>query len=141
MRHWIYTELISSDCAEVAKNDYRVPVLVVGAGVAGLSASALLAQRGIRSLLAEKRREVFIYPKARNLSFRSLEILRGLGLAEQVHAVADLAPDAALLARPDGIVAWRANALVQPPASHLGRALSNILGRKLDRKDQKTGDC
>lgn len=67
----------------------HVPVLIVGAGAAGLSTSALLAQHGVRSLLVEKRREVFIYPKARNLSFRSLEILRGLGLADQVHAVAD----------------------------------------------------
>ncbi len=64
-------------------------MLVVGAGAAGLATSALLAKHGIRSLLVEKRREVFIYPKARNLSFRSLEILRGLGLSDQVHAVAD----------------------------------------------------
>jgi putative polyketide hydroxylase len=64
-------------------------VLIVGAGVGGLATSALLAKRGVASLLVEKRREVFIYPKARNLSFRSLEILRGLGLSDQVHAVAD----------------------------------------------------
>lgn len=64
-------------------------MLVVGAGAGGLATSALLAKHGIRSLLVEKRREVFIYPKARNLSFRSLEILRGLGLSDQVHAVAD----------------------------------------------------
>ncbi len=62
---------------------------MVGAGAGGLATSALLAKHGIRSLLVEKRREVFIYPKARNLSFRSLEILRGLGLSDQVHAVAD----------------------------------------------------
>lgn len=67
----------------------RVPVLIVGAGAAGLATSALLAKYGVRSMLIEKRREVFIYPKARNLSFRSLEILRGLGLSDQVHAVAD----------------------------------------------------
>ncbi|HTY31128.1 FAD-dependent monooxygenase [Mycobacterium sp.] len=67
----------------------RVPVLVVGAGAGGLATSALLAKHGIRSLVVEKRREVFIYPKARNLSFRSLEVLRGLGLRDQVHAVAD----------------------------------------------------
>ena len=63
----------------------RVPVLIVGAGAAGLSTSALLAKHGVSSLLVEKRREIFIYPKARNLSFRSLEILRGLGLGDQVH--------------------------------------------------------
>jgi len=67
----------------------RVPVLIVGAGAAGIATSALLAKYGVRSLLVEKRREVFIYPKARNLSFRSLEILRGLGLSDEVRAVAD----------------------------------------------------
>jgi putative polyketide hydroxylase len=71
----------------------HVPVLIVGAGVAGLATSTLLAEHGVRSLLVEKRREIFIYPKARNLSFRSLEILRGLGLGDQVHAVADRVSD------------------------------------------------
>src|ERR1700722_14259043 len=66
----------------------RVPALIVGAGAAGLATSALLAKHGVGSLLVEKRSEVFIYPKARNLSFRSLELLRGLGLADEVHAVA-----------------------------------------------------
>lgn len=41
----------------------RVPVLIVGAGVGGLSMSALLTQHGVRSLLVEKRREVFLYPR------------------------------------------------------------------------------
>jgi len=69
-------------------NVTRVPVLIVGAGAVGLAASDLLAKYGVSSLLIEKRREVFLYPKARNLSFRSLEILRGLGLSDRVHAVA-----------------------------------------------------
>jgi putative polyketide hydroxylase len=70
-------------------NVTHVPVLIVGAGAAGLTTSALLARHGVRSLLVEKRDEAFIYPKARNLSFRSLEILRELGLADEVHAVAE----------------------------------------------------
>ncbi|MDT5275862.1 MAG: putative polyketide hydroxylase [Mycobacterium sp.] len=74
-------------------NVKHVPVLIAGAGAGGLAASALLAKHGVNSLLVEKRREIFIYPKARNLSFRSLEILRGLGLADQVHAVADRVSD------------------------------------------------
>ncbi|BBY37671.1 FAD-dependent oxidoreductase [Mycobacterium mantenii] len=67
----------------------RVPVLVVGAGVGGLAMSALLTQHGVGSLLVEKRRESFLYPKARNLSFRSSEILRGLGLRDEIRAVAE----------------------------------------------------
>src|ERR1700753_1918876 len=74
-------------------NVTHVPVLIVGAGAGGLAAAALLAKHGVESLLVEKRREIFIYPKARNLSFRSLEILRGLGLDDEVHAVADRVSD------------------------------------------------
>jgi 2-polyprenyl-6-methoxyphenol hydroxylase-like FAD-dependent oxidoreductase len=76
----------------------HVPVLIVGAGAAGLASSALLAQHGVRALLVEKRREIFLYPKARNLSFRSLEILRGLGLGDQVHALAH--QESTVVARP-----------------------------------------
>ena len=36
-----------------------VPVLIVGGGPVGLTASILLSQHGIRSLLAELRRKVF----------------------------------------------------------------------------------
>jgi putative polyketide hydroxylase len=64
-------------------------VLVVGAGAGGLSASTLLAHHGIQSLLIDRRREIFVYPKARNLTFRSLEILRGVGLGPAVNASAD----------------------------------------------------
>ncbi|MEN3225773.1 FAD-dependent monooxygenase [Mycolicibacterium porcinum] len=74
----------------------QVPVLIVGAGVAGLASAALLAQHGVESMLVEKRHETFIYPKARNLTFRTCEILRGLGLADRVHAVADGASSVAL---------------------------------------------
>jgi putative polyketide hydroxylase len=65
------------------------PVLIVGAGAGGLAASTLLAHHGVICLVVEKRREVFVYPKARNLAFRSLEILRGLGLGPAVNAVAE----------------------------------------------------
>jgi putative polyketide hydroxylase len=67
----------------------RVAVLIVGAGVGGLATSVLLAHHGVHTLLVEKRGEVFIYPKARNLTFRSLEILRGLGLGKAVGAAAE----------------------------------------------------
>ncbi len=66
----------------------RYPVLIVGAGAVGLAASTLLAHHGVPSLTVEKRTEIFLYPKARNLTFRSLEILRGVGLGPAVNAAA-----------------------------------------------------
>jgi putative polyketide hydroxylase len=65
------------------------PVLIVGAGAGGLSASTLLAHHGIQSRLIDRRREIFVYPKARNLTFRTLEILRDVGLGPAVNAAAE----------------------------------------------------
>ncbi|MBV9228983.1 MAG: FAD-dependent monooxygenase [Chloroflexi bacterium] len=64
----------------------RTPVLIVGAGGAGLSLSLLLHQQGIASMLVERRPDVSWVPRARNLNFRTLEVLRGLGLHEEVYA-------------------------------------------------------
>jgi 2-polyprenyl-6-methoxyphenol hydroxylase-like FAD-dependent oxidoreductase len=46
----------------------------------------LLQQQGIASLLVERRDDVSIYPRARNLNFRSMEVFRGLGLGAEVHS-------------------------------------------------------
>jgi putative polyketide hydroxylase len=64
----------------------RVPVLIVGAGAAGLSLSLLLRQQGIATVVVERRADVSWYPRARNLNFRTLEVFRGLGLEPQVIA-------------------------------------------------------
>ena len=101
-------------------NVTHVPVLIVGAGVGGLATSALLAKHGVRSVLVEKRREVFIYPKARNLSFRSLEILRGLGLDDQVHAIADGVSDM--------VVKPTLNSAAQEPAIDMDAIFSPFAG-------------
>ena len=64
----------------------HIPVLIVGAGCAGLSLSLLLHQQGIASALVERRADVSWYPRARNLNFRTLEVFRGLGLEAQIIA-------------------------------------------------------
>ncbi len=65
----------------------QFPVLIVGAGGAGLSLALLLLQQGIRPLVIERRSDISIYPRARNLNFRTMEVLRGLGLASRVREV------------------------------------------------------
>src|SRR5262245_25599227 len=47
----------------------HIPVMIVGAGGAGLTLSLLLQQQGISSLLVERRPDVSWYPRARNLTF------------------------------------------------------------------------
>src|SRR5215472_9559990 len=64
----------------------HIPVLIVGAGGAGLSLSLLLLQQGIASLVIERRSGISWFPRARNLNFRTLEIFRGLRLEAEIRA-------------------------------------------------------
>ena len=63
-----------------------VPVLIVGAGPAGLTASLLLARLGIRSLVVERRPQPSILPRATGVNVRSMEIYRSLGLEVGIDA-------------------------------------------------------
>ena len=64
----------------------HTPVLVVGAGPAGLVTSLTLAHHGVQSLLVEKHPGTSIYPRATAVSTRTMEIFRGLGVDEGVRA-------------------------------------------------------
>ncbi len=64
----------------------RVPILIVGAGAAGLTLSLLLQQQGIPSLLVERRPAIAWYPRARNHNFRTMEVFRGLFIEPEVIA-------------------------------------------------------
>jgi 2-polyprenyl-6-methoxyphenol hydroxylase-like FAD-dependent oxidoreductase len=62
-----------------------VPVLVVGAGPAGLVAAIGLARYGVRSLVIERHPSTSIFPRATGISARSMEIFRGWGIDEAVR--------------------------------------------------------
>ncbi len=64
------------------------PVLIVGGGPIGLSASMMLSYHGIRSLLLEQHPGTSIYPKARLLNARTMEIFRQLGIEQSLHEIA-----------------------------------------------------
>lgn len=65
----------------------RIPVLIVGAGYAGLSAATLLAWRGVPCLLVERRASTSHLPKAHGLNRRGMEVLRVVeGLEDALFA-------------------------------------------------------
>src|SRR5919205_1620780 len=69
-----------------------IPVLIVGGGPVGLTASLLLSQQGIRSLLVERHPGTAILPKARGINARTMEMYRQLGIEKAIRE-AGLAPE------------------------------------------------
>ena len=58
----------------------EIPVLIVGGGPVGLTASILLSQHGVRSLLVERHPGTAILPKARGINARTMEMYRQIGI-------------------------------------------------------------
>ncbi|HEX2467377.1 MAG TPA: FAD-dependent monooxygenase [Solirubrobacterales bacterium] len=62
----------------------RVPVLIVGGGGAGLTASMLLARQAVDHLLVSSRPSTSDLPKAHVLNQRAMEILEDCGVAAEI---------------------------------------------------------
>lgn len=61
------------------------PVLIVGGGPVGLTASILLSQQGIASLLVERHPGTAILPKARGINARTMEMYRQIGIEQAIR--------------------------------------------------------
>jgi 2-polyprenyl-6-methoxyphenol hydroxylase-like FAD-dependent oxidoreductase len=67
---------------------FDTPVLIVGAGPAGLTTSLLLARAGTPSLLVERRDGLSVLPRATGINVRTMEIFRSIGIADRIMAAA-----------------------------------------------------
>ncbi|NNN29226.1 bifunctional 3-(3-hydroxy-phenyl)propionate/3-hydroxycinnamic acid hydroxylase [Streptomyces sp. S3(2020)] len=64
------------------------PVVIVGAGPVGVTAAILLAQRGVRSILLERHRDVYPLPRAVAMDDEVRRILQAVGIHEEFTAIA-----------------------------------------------------
>src|SRR5438105_2845017 len=62
------------------------PVLVVGAGPVGAVLSLELARHGVTTVLVDRSTSASRHPKMDYLNGRSMELLRRLGLTEEIRA-------------------------------------------------------
>src|SRR5512138_3508906 len=69
---------------ESQMHEEEVPVLIVGGGGAGLTASMLLARQGVEHLLISARPGTSELPKAHVLNQRAMEILEDCGVAQEI---------------------------------------------------------
>ncbi|MFI8003242.1 FAD-dependent oxidoreductase [Streptomyces sp. NPDC086010] len=73
--------------------DHRVPVLVVGGSLVGLSTSLFLSRLGIRHLLVEKHRSTSTHPRGRGNNVRTMEIFRTAGAERLIRDAASVLAD------------------------------------------------
>jgi 2,4-dichlorophenol 6-monooxygenase len=66
----------------------ETPVLIVGAGPAGLALSLSLRRYGVDHVLVERHMSTAHTPRAHIINQRTVEILRHLGISERFHAAA-----------------------------------------------------
>jgi putative polyketide hydroxylase len=129
-----------------AERERRVPVVIAGAGPAGLVTAIALARAGIRPLLVERNPGLSPLPRATAVSTRTMELLRSWGLEDDVRAgqldisyVGAFATET--LASPEGVVlpvgvaTYEQSAAVSPttvagvPQDHLEPVLLRYLRR------------
>src|SRR6202051_1460300 len=76
-----------------------IPVLISGGGPVGLTASLLLSQHGVRSLLVERHPSTALTPKARGINARTMEVFRQCGIDSAIR-------DAGLQEGRLGLIVW-----------------------------------
>ena len=80
--------------------DFEIPVLIVGGSLVGLSTALLLGHQGIRALAVEHHRGTAIHPRAAQISQRTMEVFRTVGVEQIVRDKSDeqFVQDGAILA-------------------------------------------
>ncbi|MEU6235851.1 FAD-dependent monooxygenase [Kitasatospora sp. NPDC047058] len=72
------------------KVDDRVPVLIVGGSLVGLSASLFLGRLGVRHLLVEKHADTSHHPRGRGNNVRTMELYRVAGIEPAIREAASV---------------------------------------------------
>ncbi|WP_224371663.1 FAD-dependent oxidoreductase [Hyalangium versicolor] len=72
---------------EKTSREERVPVLIVGGGLVGLSTALFLAHHGVKALVLEKHEGTSIHPRARGFHVRTIELFRSTCAREEIERV------------------------------------------------------
>ncbi|GAA3170261.1 MULTISPECIES: FAD-dependent oxidoreductase [Streptomyces] len=71
----------------------RVPVLVVGGSLVGLSASLFLGRLGVEHLLVERHSDTSRHPRGRGNNVRTMELYRTAGVEDRIREAASVLAD------------------------------------------------
>ena len=71
-------------------SEREVPVLIAGGSLVGLSTALFLGSHGVESLVVERHEGTAIHPRAAHFSQRTIELLRSVGLEDEVVTASEL---------------------------------------------------
>ncbi|MCX5053461.1 MULTISPECIES: FAD-dependent monooxygenase [unclassified Streptomyces] len=93
---------VKNERVDLADNHtIRVPVLIVGGSLVGLSTSLFLGRLGVRHALVERHSGTSIHPRGRGNNVRTMEVFRAAGVESAIHeAAATLADNHGILQAP-----------------------------------------
>lgn len=87
--------------AQADPTTHRVPVLIVGGSLVGLSTSVFLGRLGVRHTLVERHAGTSIHPRGRGNNVRTMELFRTAGVEPMIRqAAATLADNHGILQTP-----------------------------------------
>ncbi|MFI1016252.1 FAD-dependent oxidoreductase [Streptomyces sp. NPDC020965] len=72
---------------------HRVPVLIVGGSLVGLTTSMFLSRHGVGHLLVEKHAGTSHHPRGRGINVRSMELFRVAGVEREIREAAAVLAD------------------------------------------------
>ena len=76
----------------------HIPILIVGGGIVGLTASLFLSHYGVKCIVVERHTGTSIHPRARSVNARTMELFRRLGITDLVReAGASMRPTGGIL--------------------------------------------
>ena len=65
--------------------EIETPVLIVGGSLVGMSSALLLGHHGVGSIVVEHHRGTAIHPRAAQITQRTMEIFRTVGIEQLVR--------------------------------------------------------
>src|SRR5688572_7230295 len=71
------------------QNVREIPVLIVGGSLVGMSTALLLGHHGVRALAVEHHRGTAIHPRAAQITQRTMEVFRTVGIEQIVRRKSD----------------------------------------------------
>jgi 2-polyprenyl-6-methoxyphenol hydroxylase-like FAD-dependent oxidoreductase len=108
------------------------PVLIVGAGLVGLSSSLFLAWHGIPSLLVERHAGFSLQPRARDINALTMEAYHKVGLEEAIYQTSPPDRPSGSITRMKSLVDLQGRVLVQDmstPKGELSSMRTSFIGQ------------